>query len=52
MRKIIVLICIISMAIFLNGCAKKCFDCGKRASRGYTAFGNFYCEDCAWDIGI
>ena len=48
MKKIIILICICSMVISLSSCAKKCFECGERTSRGYTILGNYYCEDCVW----
>jgi len=49
MKKIVVLICIICTVLCsMSGCAKKCYDCGKITSRGYTFFGNYYCEDCAW----
>ncbi len=47
-KKIVVLVLSVMLLLALTGCGKKCYECGKSTGKGYTAFGNFYCEDCFW----
>lgn len=48
MKKIVAILLSVILLFALTGCGKKCYECGKRTNKGYTAFGNFYCEDCFW----
>lgn len=54
MKKIFIIVLIVSI-LTLTACGdKKCYTCGKSlADGGYQAFGNYYCDYCFMhDLGI
>lgn len=47
MIKMILLLAAIIFMLGLSACGGKvCSECGEQVEKGYTALGNFYCEDC------
>ena len=48
MKRLIALLCVISLLVTLCGCAKKCSECGDSVKDPYMVFGKYLCEDCMW----